>query len=135
VPMMPECIRGVINLRGSVVPVIDLSVRFGRKAAPVDKRTCIVIVEIGASAERQDMGVIVDAVNEVLDIPVADIEPAPPFGAKIRTGFIEGMGNLGGRFVVILDINQVLSIERSDSIGAVETDALLEHASRADQTA
>jgi len=120
VPMMPECIRGVINLRGSVVPVIDLCARFGRKSAPVDKRTCIVIVEVEADGERQDVGVIVDAVNEVLDIPATDIEPAPPFGANIDTRFIEGMGNIGGRFVVILDTNHVLSIEQTDAIGAVE---------------
>jgi len=129
VPMMPECIRGVINLRGSVVPVIDLCARFGRGSAPVDKRTCIVIVEVGAHGERQDIGVIVDAVNEVLDIPATDIEPAPPFGAKIDTSFIEGMGKIGGRFVVILDINRVLSIEQSGAIAAVEIDALAEPAS------
>jgi purine-binding chemotaxis protein CheW len=123
VPMMPQCIRGVINLRGSAVPVIDLCARFGRKSAPVGKRTCIVIVEVGAEGERQDVGVIVDAVNEVLDIPTTNIEPAPPFGAKIRNDFIEGMGKIGGRFVVILDINHVLSIEQTDAIAVVETGA------------
>ena len=135
VPMMPACIRGVINLRGSVVPVIDLSARFGRKSAPVNKRTCIVIVEVGAANERQDVGVIVDAVNEVLDIPATDIEPAPPFGAKIRADFIEGMGKMGDRFVVILDINHVLSIEQADAIAAVETGAPAEPASAADRMA
>jgi purine-binding chemotaxis protein CheW len=126
VPMMPECIRGVINLRGSVVPVIDLCARFGRKSAPVNKRTCIVIVEVGTDNERQDVGVIVDAVNEVLDIPTTDIEPAPPFGAKIRTDFIEGMGKIGGKLVLVLDINHVLSFEQTDAIAAVETGALAE---------
>ena len=129
VPMMPECIRGVINLRGSVVPVIDLCARLGRKSTPVDKRTCIVIVEVGTDYERQDVGVIVDTVNEVLDIPGTDIEPAPPFGAKIRTDFIEGMGKIGGRFVVILDINHVLSIEQTDAIAAVATGVPAEPAS------
>jgi purine-binding chemotaxis protein CheW len=124
VPMMPHCIRGVINLRGSVLPVIDLCARFGRKSAPVSKRTCIVIVEVGTDSERRNVGVIVDAVNEVLDIPDTDIEPAPPFGAKIRTDFIEGMGKIGGKFVVILDINHILSIEQTDAISAVETGAL-----------
>ena len=124
VPMMPECIRGVINLRGSVLPVIDLCARFGRKSAPVNKRTCIVIVEVGTDNERQDVGVIVDAVNEVLDIPTTDIEPAPPFGAKIPTDFIEGMGKLGGKFVLILDIEHVLSIDEADAIAAVATGAL-----------
>jgi purine-binding chemotaxis protein CheW len=129
VPMMPRSIRGVINLRGSVVPVIDLCARFGRRSAAVDKRTCIVIMEAEADGEYQDVGVIVDAVNEVLDIPATDIEPAPPFGAKIDTRFIEGMGKIGGRFVVILDINHALSIEQSDAIAAVEIGALAEPAS------
>ena len=128
VPMMPECIRGVINLRGSVVPVIDLCARLGRKSTPVDKRTCIVIAEFGTDNERQDVGVIVDTVKEVLDIPGTDIEPAPPFGAKIRTDFIEGMGKIDGRFVVILDINQVLSIEQTSAIAAVATGAPAEPA-------
>src|SRR5690606_32178220 len=92
VPMMPACIRGVINLRGAVVPVVDLAARFGRTPTPVSKRTCIVIVEVESGGERQDVGVIVDAVNEVLDIPAADIEPPPSFGTKIRTDFIKGMG-------------------------------------------
>jgi purine-binding chemotaxis protein CheW len=135
VPMMPECIRGVINVRGSVVPVIDLSARFGRSLAPVSKRTCIVIVEVGAASERQDVGMIVDAVNQVLDIPATDIEPAPPFGAKIRTDFIEGMAKIGGRFVVILDINHVLSIEQTEAIAAVEPGAPAAPASSADRMA
>src|SRR5262245_22324212 len=80
VPMMPPAGRGVINLRASVVPVVDLAVRFGRAAGAVTKRTCIVIVEISLNDARQDVGVVVDAVNEVLDIPPQDIEPAPTFG-------------------------------------------------------
>lgn len=116
VPMMPECIRGVINLRGAVVPVMDLSARFGKQTTAITKRTCIVIVEVEANGERQDMGVVVDAVNAVLEIAASDIEPAPAFGAKIRTDFIEGMGKIDGRFVILLDINQVLS---TDEIGAL----------------
>jgi purine-binding chemotaxis protein CheW len=85
VPMMPEWIRGVINLRGAVVPVIDLSARFGRTPSAITKRTCIVIVEVEADAQRQVAGVLVDAVNQVLDIPVNDIEPPPAFGTRIRT--------------------------------------------------
>jgi purine-binding chemotaxis protein CheW len=86
VPMTPEYVRGVINLRGAAVPVLDLSVRFGRQPGPVTKRTCIVIVEIDAAGARHDIGLVVDAVNAVLDIPVGDIEPPPVFGARIRTG-------------------------------------------------
>lgn len=111
VPMMPAYVRGVINLRGAVVPVADLAVRFGRKPGEVTKRTCIVIVEIAAAGERQDVGLLVDAVNEVLEIPAADIEPPPAFGAKIRAEFILGMGKVGGRLVILLDVNQMLAIE------------------------
>lgn len=116
VPMMPDCIRGVINLRGAVVPVMDLSSRFGKPSTAVTKRTCIVIVEIEASGERHDMGVVVDAVNAVLEIPRTEIEPPPAFGAKIRTDFIEGMGKVDGKFVILLNVNRVLSVEE---IGAM----------------
>jgi purine-binding chemotaxis protein CheW len=122
VPMMPECIRGVINLRGAVVPVMDLSARFGKKAAEVSKRTCIVIVEIEADGEAQDVGVIVDAVNEVLDIPASEIEPAPAFGTKIRTDFIHGMGKVNGKFVILLDVNNVLSTDEMNAVTNVGGD-------------
>jgi purine-binding chemotaxis protein CheW len=114
IPMMPNFIRGVINLRGSVVPVIDLAARFGGQSTRVARRTCIVIVEIigGDNGEtKQDLGVIVDAVNEVLEIPRAEIEPPPSFGAKIRADFIQGMGKVEGRFVIILNVERVLSTE------------------------
>src|SRR6201996_1947276 len=94
VPMMPEYLRGVINLRGAVVPVADLPVRFGRKSSDVTKRTCIIIIEIESNGERQDVGVVVDSVDAVLDIPAADIEPAPAFGTRISTDFIQGMGKV-----------------------------------------
>ena len=110
VPMMPECVRGVINLRGAVVPVIDLSVRFGRSVSQQTRRTCIVIVEVQAEGqERQVMGVIVDAVNEVLEIAGTEMEAAPSFGTQIRTDFIRGMGKVGNRFVIVLDVDVVLA--------------------------
>lgn len=111
IPMMPTFIRGVINLRGAVVPVIDLSARFGGAASTVSRRTCIVIVELGSGEDRQDLGVIVDAVNEVLEIPRAEIEPPPSFGTKIRADFIQGMGKVDGTFVIILNVDRVLSTE------------------------
>src|SRR3954447_4057004 len=83
VPMMPTYVRGVINLRGAVVPVLDLSVRFGKAPSPVTKKTCIVIIEISSAGERQDVGIVVDAVDSVLDIPPDQIEPPPAFGARI----------------------------------------------------
>jgi len=111
VPMMPECIRGVINLRGAVVPVMDLSARFGRPMSTVTKRTCIIIVEVDGHGERQDMGVVVDAVNAVLEIPTGEIEAPPAFGSKISTEFIEGMGKVNGKFVILLNVNHVLSVD------------------------
>jgi purine-binding chemotaxis protein CheW len=111
VPMMPSSVRGVINLRGAVVPVVDLQARFGRPAGEITKRTCVVIVEVAASDERQVIGVMVDAVNEVLEIPASEIEPAPAFGARIRSEFIQGMGKVKGKFVILLDADHVLAVE------------------------
>ena len=111
IPMMPSFIRGVINLRGAVVPVIDLGARFSGKVSAVQRRTCIVIVEVQQDDEKHDIGIMVDAVSEVLDIPGSEIEPPPSFGAKIRADFIFGMGKVDGKFVIILNINKVLSVD------------------------
>jgi purine-binding chemotaxis protein CheW len=111
VPMMPDFVRGVINLRGRVVPVVDLQQRLGKASSQNTKRTCIVIVEVGVEDERQDIGVIVDSVSEVLEIPGSDIEPPPSFGAKIRADFIEGMGKVSGKFVILLKASMVLSVD------------------------
>jgi purine-binding chemotaxis protein CheW len=125
VPMMPPCIRGVINLRGAVVPVMDLSARFGKKSTEVTKRTCIVIVEIEAEGERRDVGVLVDAVNAVLDIPAADIEPPPAFGTRIRTDFIHGMGKVGGKFIILLNVDSVLSADEVAAMSGLSVNAQL----------
>jgi purine-binding chemotaxis protein CheW len=109
VPLTPAYVRGVINLRGAVVPVLDLSIRFGKPEGPVTKRTCILILEIEAGAERHDLGVVVDAVNAVLEIPSEDIQPPPAFGTYVQTDFIEGMGKVKGRFVIVLDVQRVLA--------------------------
>ena len=111
VPMMPACVRGVINLRGRVVPVIDLAVRFGGAPSQPHRRTCVVIVEVGHEQERQDIGVMVDGVNQVLEISANDIEPAPGFGAKVRPEFIAGMGKLEGELVIIINVARVLSAD------------------------
>lgn len=116
VPMMPACIRGVINLRGAVVPVMDLSARFGKPTMPVTKRTCIVIVEIADEAEQRVLGMIVDAVNAVLEITAAEIEPAPTFGAKINSNFIHGMGKVDGKFVILLNVDNVLSVDEINAL-------------------
>lgn len=111
IPMMPAFIRGVINLRGAVVPVIDLAARFGGQPTQVGRRSCVVIIEIADGDTTQDIGVLVDSVSAVLDIPDAEIEPPPAFGARIRTDFIEGMGKIAGKFVIILSVQRVLSVE------------------------
>ncbi|WP_164964044.1 chemotaxis protein CheW [Rubrivivax sp. JA1026] len=111
VPAMPASVLGVINLRGAVVPVMDLPARLGRPPATVGRRTCIVIVEFADGDETQTVGVVVDAVSEVLEIPPEEIEPAPTFGARVATEFIAGMGKVRGRFVILLDVARVLAID------------------------
>jgi purine-binding chemotaxis protein CheW len=119
IPMMPAFIRGVINLRGAVVPVIDLAARFGGRQTVIGRRTCIVIVELSESDAHQDIGIVVDAVSEVLEIPPTEIEPPPAFGAKIRTDFIDGMGKVAGKFVIILDVRRVLSVDEMAVLGHI----------------
>ena len=117
VPMMPPSILGVINLRGAVVPVIDLGLRFGGNATVIGPRTCIVILEIASGGSLQVIGMVVDAVNEVLELNGDQIEPPPSFGNRIRADFIRGMGKLGDRLVVLLDVGRVLS---DDEIALLE---------------
>lgn len=115
VPMMPAHMRGVINLRGAVVPVIDLGFRFWDQASAPGRRTCIVIMELASSpasgGEAPVLGVIVDAVNAVMEIPRSTIEVPPSFGTRLRADFIQGMGKVKGRFVMILNVDKALSAE------------------------
>jgi len=111
VPKMPAFIRGVINLRGAVVPVIDMAARFDKPTSELTRKTCIVIIEVAHAEGTQVVGIMVDAVNEVVDIESGNIEPAPSFGANIRADFIEGMGKIDGKFVIILNVNNVLSMD------------------------
>lgn len=125
VPMMPVFVRGVINLRGSVVPVVDLLARFGKGSTPVAKRTGIVIVETASETEdgvSQDLGIIVDAVNEVVEIGEQDIEPPPSFGAGIRPDFINDMAKRNGRFVILLNVSKVLSVDEMAALSKVRQD-------------
>lgn len=110
VPKMPSFIRGVINLRGAVVPVIDMAARFDKPTAEITRKTCIVIIEVDHAETTQVVGIMVDAVNEVVDIESGNIEPAPSFGANIRVDFIEGMGKIEGKFIILLNVNKVLSV-------------------------
>lgn len=109
VPLMPPFIRGVINLRGAVVPVIDLSIRFGRPSTGISRRTCIVILEAPREESAVVLGIMVDSVSEVLELGAQDIEPSPTFGTDTRAEFIQGVGKVGTRFVILLDVNHILS--------------------------
>jgi purine-binding chemotaxis protein CheW len=111
VPMMPVFVRGVINLRGQVVPVIDLQSRLGRSVSRVGKKTCIIIFDAVSDGEKVAIGLMVEAVSEVIEILDTDIEPPPQFGASIRKDYIRGMGKVGAEFIVILEPEKALSIE------------------------
>lgn len=110
VPLMPDFVRGVINLRGAVVPVIDLHARFDRAPTRVGKKTCIVIFDVQRDGERVELGLMVDAVSEVITLASADIEPPPSFGGAVRRDFIAGMGRRDERFTVILDAERTLDV-------------------------
>jgi purine-binding chemotaxis protein CheW len=111
VPMTPEFVRGVINLRGAVVPVIDLQSRFGRSAALLGKKTCVVIMDATQDGEKVELGLMVDAVSEVIDIAPKDIEAPPQFGTSIQRDYIRGMGKVKGDFIVILDPERALNFD------------------------
>jgi purine-binding chemotaxis protein CheW len=111
VPLMPEFLRGVINLRGAVVPVIDLNARFGRPAAKVGKKSCIVIFDAIRHGERTELGLLVDAVSEVIKISAEQIEPPPDFGTTVRRDFIRGIGKVGQRFVILLEPDRALDVQ------------------------
>jgi purine-binding chemotaxis protein CheW len=110
VPLMPNFLRGVINLRGEVVPVIDLAVRLGRSSIEVQRRTCIIVVELTNNDQHHVLGLLADAVSEVIEMDDENIEDAPSFGANIRAEFIQGIAKQGEEFVVLLDANNALSI-------------------------
>jgi len=121
VPNMPEWIRGVINLRGNVVPVVDLAVRFGIEERPVTRTTCIVVVEVQQEAERTVMGVVADAVNQVIDLEPGEIAAPPDFGTRVRLEYLAGMGKREQKFALILNIDRALSTAELLTIAAVQT--------------
>jgi purine-binding chemotaxis protein CheW len=118
VPGTPASIRGVINVRGSVVPVVDLGVKFGKGEVPETKRTCVLVVETRTKDETLTIGVIADAVSEVVDLGSDDIEPPPAFGTGVKLDHITGMGKVGKGFVILLDIDRVLTASEADLAAA-----------------
>ena len=111
VPQTPEFVKGVINLRGKVIPVLDLRLRFGMDAMDYTERTCIIVVEIEGASDTVMIGIVVDAVSEVLNIKTEDIEDAPTFGTKLNTDYILGMAKMEGLVKILLDIDRVLNTE------------------------
>ncbi len=120
VPMTPDFISGVINLRGAVVPVIDLSQRFSGQNIEYTKRTSIIILELQNDDLSIEIGVTVDMVNEVLDIHSSEIEPAPTLGDQIETNFISGMAKVEGKLLILLNIENVLSIDELSMVGNIQ---------------
>ena len=111
VPRMPEFMRGVINLRGSVVPVVDLRLKFGMSRTENGVNTCVIITEVTVDGDTTVLGALADSVQEVLDLEPASIAPAPKIGTKLRTEFIKGMGKRDERFIIILDADRVFSAD------------------------
>ena len=118
IPKMPNFLRGAINLRGKIIPVIDLSVRLGYEETHVTNRSCIIVVELYIDEAPFNVGVVVDSVNRVMDLVSDQLEDAPSFGGRLNTDYIEGMGKVNDRFVVILDVQNVLSLEDLTQIKA-----------------
>ena len=116
VPRTPDFMRGVINLRGSVVPVVDLRLKFGMSATESGVNTCIIITEVQVDSETVVLGALADAVQEVLDLEPGSIAPPPRIGTKLRTEFIRGMGRQNDRFLIILDIDKVFSVDELASV-------------------
>jgi len=115
VPRTPHFVKGVINLRGKVIPVVDLRLKFDMEAAEATEQTCIIVVQVNDI----EMGILVDRVSEVLDIPGEDIENPPSFGASVDTDFIRGMGKAGGRVAILLDISKVLTDDDMSDMASI----------------
>ncbi len=119
VPRTPRFVRGVVNLRGKVIPVIDLRLKFGMSETETTDKTCVIVVQVARSADIVIMGIIVDEVSEVLDIVGEDIEPSPSFGTTVDTRFILGMAKTKGSVKILLDIDKVLSGDELEAVTAM----------------
>jgi purine-binding chemotaxis protein CheW len=111
VPQTPEFVKGVINLRGKVIPVVDLRLRFGMEAIDYTERTCIIVVEIASETGTVMIGIVVDSVSEVLNIKGEEIEETPTFGTRLNVDYIHGMAKMEGGVKILLDITRVLSTD------------------------
>jgi purine-binding chemotaxis protein CheW len=120
VPQTPGYIKGVINLRGKVIPVIDLRLKFNMESAAYTERTCIIVVEISSNERKIMLGTVVDSVSEVLNIKQGEIADAPTFGAKVDTSYILGMAKMGGGVKILLDIDRVLSSREFQDVACTQ---------------
>lgn len=120
IPSAPPAIRGVVNLRGRVVPVVDLARRFGLAETVITKRTCIVMIETEWEGEHTVVGILADSVSQVMELPTDSVQAPPTFGTRARAEYLRGMANVGEKFVLILDIRQVLATLADDAAAAVE---------------
>lgn len=118
VPRTPGFVRGVINLRGKVIPIVDLRLKFDMESRETTEKTCIIVVQVQRADGVVTMGIIVDEVSEVLDVAGEQIEPAPEFGGVVDTSFILGMGKVGDRVVTLMDVDKVLSGEEVEAVAA-----------------
>ena len=121
VPQTPPSVRGVINLRGNVVPVVDLAIKFGMAQSPITNRTCIIIVEVALDGEQAVMGVIADSVSQVIDLPASEILPPPAFGTRIKADFLHVMAKADKKFFLILDIDKVLTVDELSGHAAINS--------------
>ena len=128
IPMVPEYIRGVINLRGNVVPVVDLIYLFSKTPSDVTKKSCIIIVESISGDTSSATGILVDNVNEVIDVAGSDIEPPPSFGTNLKTNFILGMAKVGEEIVILLDMDYILSYDEISNMSEFNFKSLYEQA-------
>jgi purine-binding chemotaxis protein CheW len=118
VPQVPHHVKGVINLRGKVIPVVDLRLKFGFAEQAYTERTCIIVVEVALSSSKVMMGIVVDAVSEVLNISADEIEQTPEFGERVTTDFMKGVAKVKGKVKILLDLDRVLGAEGVISLRA-----------------
>jgi purine-binding chemotaxis protein CheW len=119
VPGMPPAVLGVINLRGHVVPVVDLAVKMGLGPRPLSRWTCFVIVEVPLEGERTALGLLADSVSEVLELGPDDIEPPPPFGTRVPAEYLRGLGRREQGFILLLELERLLSVEELLGLGPI----------------
>lgn len=120
VPSTPACIRGVMNVRGSVIPVVDLAVKFGHSQTRFDRFTCVIVLEMDIEGEQTPIGILADKVTDVVELGRDEVEVPPPFGMGVRLEFLEGLGKVGQRFIPLLDMTRVLSSSELLAAAAAE---------------